>query len=109
MDAIVEGKRAALAELCRRYGVERLYLFGSAASGRSTSSSDLDFLVELTDRQPSAAYAERYLGLAEDLERLFGRRIDLITEQSFRNPYLRREIESTRLLVYGQPREKIAV
>jgi uncharacterized protein len=105
---LVEQHLGALSDLCRRYGVERLYLFGSAVSGRLEPSSDLDFLVEMADRQPTAAYARRYLGFAEELERLFGR-VDLVTEQAVRNPYLRREIQATRELIYEQPREEAAV
>jgi predicted nucleotidyltransferase len=107
--AIIERQLPALAELCRRFGVVRLYLFGSAAAGRLGPSSDLDFLVEMSDRQPTGEYARRYLDLAEELESLFGRRVDLVTEQAVRNPYLRREIQATRELVYEQPREEAAV
>jgi predicted nucleotidyltransferase len=107
---LIEAKRGELAELCSKYGVERLYLFGSAATGQFVeASSDLDFVVEMADRQPTGFYADRYIGLAEELERLFGRHVDLITEESVRNPYFRREVEATRQLVYGQPREKAAV
>jgi len=107
---VIEAKRVGLAELCRRYGVARLYLFGSAASGGfADASSDLDFVVELEDRQPTGSYADRYIGLAEGLERLFGRRVDLVTEDSIRNPYFRREVEATRQLVYEQPREEAPV
>jgi len=107
---LIETKRGELAELCRRYGVERLYLFGSAATGRFVpASSDLDFVVEMADRQPTGSYADRYFGFADELERLFGRPVDLITEQSIRNPYFRREVEATRQLVYGQPRKEAAV
>ena len=101
MTQLVERHLVALSDLCRRYGVKRLYLFGSAASDCLQPSSDLDFLVEMTDRQPDAAYARRYLDFADELERLFARRIDLVTEQAIRNPYLRREIQATRELVYG--------
>ncbi|MGH9387495.1 MAG: nucleotidyltransferase family protein [Vicinamibacterales bacterium] len=109
MTALIEQHRAALTELCRQYGVRRLYVFGSASTDRLQSSSDLDFLVEMADRQPTASYADRYLDFADALERLMGRRIDLITEQAMRNPYFRREVEATRQLVYGQPREGAAV
>jgi hypothetical protein len=101
MTALVEEHKATLAELCRRFRVRRLYLFGSAATDRfNPNASDLDFLVELADRQPTGAYADRYLGLAEALERLFGRRVDLVTEESIRNPYFRREVETSRQLIY---------
>lgn len=110
MNALIEQNSTELAELCRRYRVERLYLFGSAAAGRFRPlSSDLDFIVEMADREPTAAYADRYLAFAEELERLFGRPVDLITEQSIRNPYFRREVEATRQLVYGEPREEASI
>ena len=101
---------ARLAELCQRFGVERLFVFGSAASGEfKESTSDLDFLVRLADRQPTGEYADRYLGLAEALERLFGRRVDLVTEASIRNPYFQREVEATRRLVYDRSLAQAAV
>lgn len=92
----------ALAELCRKYGVARLDLFGSAATDQwNAATSDLDFVVvfgEPTGENLSA----RFLGLADDLESLFGRRIDLITEQSIRNPYFRRGVEATRMPLYAE-------
>jgi len=110
MISLVEKSKPALADLCRRFRVRRLYLFGSAAAARfDPKASDLDFLVEMSDRRPTATYADRYLGLAEALERLLGRRVDLITEQSIRNPYLQREVEATRQLVYEQRGEETTV
>lgn len=107
MVAIVEHNRTALVALCRRYRVDRLYLFGSAASGCFDSQrSDLDFLVSFVDREPTGEYADRYLDFAEGLERLLGRPVDLLTEQSIRNPYFRREVESTRQLIYERPHEE---
>src|SRR2546425_13150033 len=97
MISLVEKSKPAVAELCRLFRVRRLYLFGSAAAARfDPNASDLDFLVEMSDRRPTATYAYRYLGLAEALERLVGRRLDLVSEQSIRNPFLRRELEATR-------------
>src|SRR5882724_9998843 len=110
MISLIEKSKPALAELCRRFEVRRLYLFGSGTNARfDAKTSDLDFLVELTDRQPTKSYADRYLGLAEALERLFGRRVDLVTEQSIRNPFLRREVHATRQLVYEQRGDETAV
>ncbi len=104
MIPIIDLHHYELAELCRRYGVERLYIFGSAAQGHfDPEQSDLDFLVEMADREPTGSYADRYLDFAVALERLFGRRVDLVTVQSIRNPYFRREIEATRQLIYEQP------
>jgi predicted nucleotidyltransferase len=107
MISLIEEQKDAVAELCRRFRVQRLFLFGSATSERfCEASSDLDFLVEMEDRQPTGAYADRYLGLAEALEKLFGRRVDLVTAQAIRNPFLRRQVEESRELLYEHGGEK---
>ncbi|MCL5279110.1 MAG: nucleotidyltransferase domain-containing protein [Planctomycetes bacterium] len=104
MMAITEQQRTALVELCGRYRVKRLHVFGSAVLGHfDPRHSDLDFLVRFSDREPTGEYADRYLGFAEALEQLFGRLVDLVTEESIRNPFFRREVESTRQLVYERP------
>jgi predicted nucleotidyltransferase len=107
---LIAQKHSILVELCQRCRVYRLYLFGSAASDHfDTARSDLDFLVSFTDRQPTGDYADRYLDFADGLEHLFERSIDLITEQSIRNPYFRQEVEATRQLLYEQPNTKTPV
>jgi uncharacterized protein len=96
----------SLRKLCEQFRVERLYLFGSAVQGSFRSdSSDLDFLVVLQD-QPPAVYAENYLGLAQGLEQLFERPVDLVTEQSIRNPYFRQTVFAARQLLYDRCDEK---
>ena len=96
----LELRRADVAALCRAFQVERLDLFGSAARGEARPASDLDFLVQF--RAPhDRGYAERYLGLAEALERLFGRPVDLVTDRSIRNPILRQAIASDRQTLYA--------
>jgi hypothetical protein len=107
MVAVIEQRKTALVELCRQYRVERLYVFGSAVLGHfDARRSDLDFLVRFSDREPTGEYADRYLGLAEALEQLFDRPVDLVTEESIRNPYFRREVESTRQLLYERQNQE---
>ena len=94
----VSEKRESLADLCRQYRVDRLYPFGSAATGQfNSTSSDLDFLVALQD-QPATEYAENYFGLAHALQQLFDRPVDLVTESSIRNRYFREAIHWRRQL-----------
>ena len=103
MTAVVQEKLSEIAAFCLRFGVERLSVFGSAARDSfDPKSSDIDFLVSLANRAPTPSYADRYLDLAEALETLFGRRVDLVTEESIRNPHFRREVEASRRLVYEQ-------
>jgi predicted nucleotidyltransferase len=97
---IVEANLPALTALCRRFGVRRLDVFGSAATGRfDPARSDLDFLVEF--EQPSAGgFSGPYFGLLGALETLFQRRIDLLTDRSLENPYRRRRIEAEKRTLY---------
>jgi hypothetical protein len=102
MIALVEQKKNDVADLCRRFKVERLELFGSAATGSfQAASSDLDFIVRFSTPL-AGSYLDRYLDFAEALEQLFQRPVDLLTERAIRNPYFRRSVEATRRLVYEQ-------
>lgn len=88
-----------LMQLCVRYGVDRLEVFGSAASGRfDPASSDLDFIVRMTgQREPG--YARRFCSFADELEILFGRPVDLLTESMIHNPYFRKDVDASRRLL----------
>lgn len=78
--------REAIAELCREYGVRRLAVFGSAVTDDfDPERSDVDFLVEFTDRVSSKFDA--YFGLKESLEELLGHQVDLVMPKALRNPY----------------------
>jgi len=92
----------ALIDICRRCFVERLEIFGSAATGAGfdPARSDLDVLVTFTHLAP-AAYAEAYFALRDALETLSGRPVDLLTEASLKNPYLRQRIATERKLLFS--------
>jgi predicted nucleotidyltransferase len=97
----LEERRRELADLCRRYGVRRLEVFGSAAAGGfREEDSDLDFLVEF-ESPASPGYADGYFGLLEALEALFGRPVDLVVASAIRNPYFRESVDKTRALLYA--------
>ncbi len=91
----------ALVFLCRRYGVRDLALFGSAAGGDfDPESSDIDLLVEF-EPMPPAEHMQNYFGLLEDLEALFGRRVDLVEESAVRNPYVLGSILKSKVPLYA--------
>lgn len=100
MTRAIEKHTAELEELCLRYRVRRLELFGSAATlPDQREDSDLDFLVEF-QRLPSGAYADTYFGLLEGLSGLFGRPVDLVVGSAIRNPYFRQSVEETKTPIY---------
>ena len=93
--------RAALAELCRRFGVRRLEVFGSAARGDDfdPATSDADFLVQFTPNSDFAPLAQ-YFDFQEAVEALLGRKVDLVEPTAIRNPYLLASINRARELVF---------
>jgi hypothetical protein len=104
MQADIDKKRDALAVICRRYGVARLEIFGSAARGAGfdPNRSDADFLVtfEPAARNDLAAFAD----LKEALEKLLGRQVDLVEREAVeasRNFIRRRAILKEAETVYG--------
>jgi uncharacterized protein len=104
MQADIDKERNALAAICRRYGVARLEVFGSAARGAGfdPNRSDADFLVtfEPAARNDLAAFAD----LKEALEKLLGRPVDLVEREALeasRNFIRRRAILKEAETVYG--------
>ncbi len=86
--------------LCNNYNVEKMYLFGSALTSNFTEESDIDFLVKFKPIELSK-YFENYIGFKENLQSLFGREVDLLEEQTLRNPILIRSINKSKELIYG--------
>lgn len=104
----INQQQANLATLCRRFRVRQLQLFGSAVTGTFVpATSDLDFIAEFADTQ-AADYADRYLDFAEALEKLFNRRVDLLTKRAIRNKYFRAEVERTSQVIYEDENQKTA-
>jgi predicted nucleotidyltransferase len=102
MSSLIEQRRSELVDICRRAGARRLDVFGSAARGDfDPATSDLDFLVAF-DELPPSQYADAYFGLKENLEALFGRSVDLLTEANLENPYLRERVYAERKPVYAR-------
>ena len=92
--------KAEIMEICLRYGVQRLELFGSAVEGCELPDSDLDFLVDFGSR-PTPGYADAYFGLLEALEELFKRPVDLVVASAIRNPYFLESVRLSKTLLYA--------
>jgi uncharacterized protein len=100
VNELIEQRRIAIAELCRRHQVRRLDLFGSATRPDfQPDRSDFDFVVQFA-RTGYKGYADAFLDFAEALEKLLGRKVDLLTERMIRNPHFRAAVEATRQIIY---------
>lgn len=102
MHAVIADKKEVLAELCRRHGVVRLEVFGSAArsSDFDAVSSDADFLVEFTSDNGRTPLRQ-YFNFADALRDTLGRPVDLVESGAVRNPYLQAAIDKSRELIYA--------
>ena len=97
---IVDKNMEDLKMLCTMYNVEKMYLFGSALNSNFNKKSDIDLLVKFKSFDLSK-YFDNYMDLKERLEKLFGREVDLVEEQTLRNPILINSINKSKELIYG--------
>jgi len=101
MHPMIAEKHPQIESLCRRFGVTRLELFGSATNADFTEDgSDFDFLVAF-DLAGEIKALDAYFGLKEELEALLGRSVDLVMPSALRNPYFRAEVDRQRQPLYG--------
>ena len=90
-----------LVTLCQRYQVRELYAFGSVVTGVLNSESDLDFIVQFNDQAGTDGAFDRFMGLKQDLEQLYGRPVDLLTLKPFRNRIFQAEVDQHKKLLYA--------
>lgn len=88
--------RDRLEQLCRKHGIVRLAVFGSAVRGGSSAESDIDLLVEFI---PGRHVGLRFITVQEQLEELIGRKVDLNTS-AFLSPYFRDRVVAEALPLY---------
>jgi uncharacterized protein len=109
MHSLIEKNRRKINALCEKYNVNRLFVFGSIVTGTfAQNKSDIDLFVEL---QPLHVFerGQSLIELWDQLEKLFGCKIDLVTDQPIRNPYFLSELEKTKLLIYDREKQEILV
>ena len=87
-------------DLCRQNNVKSLYVFGSVLSDRFNESSDIDLIVEIDSNDP-IDYAERYFNLKFALQDLFKRPVDLLENKAIHNPFIRKNIDNSKHLIYA--------
>ena len=101
MNKIITDRINEIIRLCVAYNVRNLYAFGSVCNTKFTDLSDIDLLVAFDKNNTIEKYTDNYFELHYQLERLFKRKIDLITENSLSNPYLIQTIDQTKQLIYA--------
>jgi predicted nucleotidyltransferase len=101
--------RQQFADLCQKHKVKYLYAFGSSITEKfDVDKSDIDLVVEVDEDDP-VKKGNYLISLWDNFELFFHRRVDLLTESSIKNPYLKNSIDSTKILIYDGTRSKIFV
>jgi uncharacterized protein len=103
----ISKKQDTFETLCKSHNVKYLYAFGSSVNDKFNSrKSDIDLLVEI-DSQDPIDRGEKLLSLWDLFENFFNRKVDLLTESSIRNPFLRKSIDATKVLIYDGSEQKV--
>ena len=101
MTSLLENNKEAIAKLCRKYSVQRLFVFGSPIRDDfRPGDSDVDLLVEFA---PIGGHAKfhAYFDMLDELQSVLGSKVDLVMSGAVRNSIIAREIERTKRRIYG--------
>ncbi len=93
--------------LCKTNNVETLFVFGSVLTPHFNQDSDVDFLVEIKEDDP-LKYADNYFNLKFGLEDLLNKPIDLLEAKTLKNPFLKQNIDNTKITFYEQSNRSLA-
>jgi len=96
---VIQKNFEKIRKICEDYNVTKLWVFGSVMSDKFNESSDIDLLVSFKPMNWED-YADNYFLLCDILEKLFNRKVDLVTINSLSNPYFIKSIERTKALIY---------
>ena len=101
MSVLIDDKLEQIAAACRRYGIERLFVFGSALrEDFRPGESDIDLLAEFGPLEVTKRF-HIYLDAREAFRNIFQADVDLVMQGAVKNKVIAREIDRTKKLVYG--------
>ncbi len=89
-----------ITQILKQNRVKRAYAFGSVCTERFGPDSDIDLLIAFDDGLDAVTYAENYFAIAEAIEELLQRPVDLVTEPSLQNPYFIKVMNQTKTPIY---------
>ena len=102
MITAVKNKIEEIKKLCQKMQVQSLYLFGSGTNEKDfTKKSDLDFLFQFKkDKHGSPVSGYDYFDLRFELERITGKKIDLVAEEKIKNKFFLNRVNQEKIKIY---------
>ncbi|MBF0204962.1 MAG: nucleotidyltransferase domain-containing protein [Desulfamplus sp.] len=98
MHKILSDNLDKIKELCNAHNVNSLFAFGSVCTDRLNDKSDIDLLISFKQME-HGDYADHYFTIAEKLEKILNRPVDLVTEASLGNPYFIESVNNICLIL----------
>ena len=99
MNRILKENINKIKSLCADHNVKTLFAFGSVCTAKFNKSSDIDLLISF-NTMDYADYADNYFLIADKLEEILQRRVDLITDKSLSNPFFIDSLNQTKTKIY---------
>lgn len=97
---LIEIYKSQIKRLCESHKVKTLYSFGSVNTTNFNQDSDIDLVVDFKIEGP-IEYTDNYFDFKFELEKIFNRQIDLLESKAIKNPFLKKSIDKTKVLVSG--------
>ena len=100
MNNIIYDNIDKIRNICQQHHIISLSVFGSVLTDKFNDKSDIDLLVSFKPLE-FGEYADNYFQTAESFEKIFNRRVDLVTDKSLSNPYFINSLNTTKQQIYG--------
>lgn len=97
---LIENNIQKIKYLCKKHKVHKLFVFGSILTNHFNDNSDIDFIVNFNKAEVED-YFDNYFDFKYSLQDLLDRKIDLLEEDTIRNPYLKKDVDATKILIYN--------
>lgn len=101
MNSIILSDINTIRQLFKQHKIEKAHVFGSVVTKDFNENSDIDFLIRFEPGIDPLEKGGLWWNLYDTLRDYFNREIDLVTENSLRNPYFFEELNQTKKLIYG--------
>ncbi len=101
---LIEVNIRRINELCKKYKVRKLYVFGSILTERFSDDSDVDLSVDFDKESindEKLDWADLFFGFLHGMEEILGRKVDVVFDTHIGNTIFRRELDNTKQLIYG--------
>jgi predicted nucleotidyltransferase len=100
MKTFLQEKLPQVKDIFKHHKVKSASVFGSVCTEKFNAESDIDFIVRFEDGLDPVEYSNHYFTIISELEKLFQRSVDIVAEETIKNPYFIKVVNKTRTSVY---------